>query len=645
MADWDAARELGSLHAEELQIPGKVFRAGDSVYRTTGERLGEGGMGVTYLLERKRPGRPGVSQAVAKLFFEEFLLQVNDDSVAKRHFDHTLQVLGRIKAIEDLHVMPLFAVEPIRDNFLQITPYLGKPFSSLLDEEMSPRRRVALLLQAVRGLRTLHESGILHSDFTPQNILIGDPREHAAVIFDFDLCVDTRSLGELSYLEHYEQRIVGSPEFSVPPELLDPVLLQLPLSPRRDVYAVGAALFSLFTDASVYGPRVSDLPTLLQRIEDGVVRQGESRIQFPDEVPPPVRAVIVRCMERDPNDRFRDATELVLELERVCNMLSVRNKSRFRTTLAYAQAARFARLEDVIERRPDKSVAVDEIQRLQEAMQRYGYVVEKSLGTIKNHPIYAVAPDPALMATGEFPGDNTYRKIVTAIDLDQRADAESFVSQWLGRIKPILDSVRTAHLTALHRVVVDRATNKLLLFSECLDDPRFGTALEDEDLTLHEALGVGIIIASQVAKLHEHGLAHNNVNLSSLLFKAFPDRGEVKPMFVGLVEPSFSQRALARDVRRLAQLVGGLIRPGRIHELAEEDRPSLEALVANLRAIAKAEVAVPDICGLLELLYDGLTLTDENFGVVVRHGGDPAQYAHVLIRHSLYLRLWIDQRP
>jgi len=635
---------VSSLYAEELLIPGEVFRAGDSLYRTTGERLGEGGMGVTYLLERRRSGKSGSSQAVAKLFFEEFLAQVSEDEVARRHFDHTLHVLRRIQRLNDLHVMPMYVAEPIRDNFLQVTPYLGKPFSALLDEEMSPRRRVSLLLQAVRGLRTLHEQGILHSDFTPQNILIGDPREHAAVVFDFDLCVDTRALGERTYLEHYEQRIVGSPEYSVPPELLDPVLVQLPLSPRRDVYAAGTALFSLFTDAPVYGTGISDLPTLLQRIEDGVVRQGDSRIEFPDEVPRPVRAVIARCLERDPADRFRDGTALVVELERVCNMLSVRNKSRFRNTLAYAQAARFARLEDVIEHRPDKSVAVDEIQRVQEAMQRCGYVVEKSLGTIKDHPIYAVAPDPSLVASGEFPGDNPYRKIVTAIDLDKRTDPEAFVARWLRRIKPILDSVRTAHLTALHRVIVDRPTNKLLLFSECLDDPRFGTDLEEEELTLHEALGLGVIIVNQVARLHEHGLAHNNVDLGSLLFKGFPDSGEVKPVFVGLVEPSFEDRALARDVRRLADLVRTLLRPTRIYELAEEKRPPLEALAANLGAIAEGEVSVPDIFGLLDLLYDGLTLIDGNFGVVVRHGGDPAQYAHMLVCHSLYLRLWSNRR-
>ena len=65
--------------------------------------------------------------------------------------------------------------------------------------------------------------------------------------------------------------------------------------------------------------------------------------------------------------------------------------------LAYAQAARFARLEDIIDRRPDKSVGVQEIQRMQVAMQRYGYVLEKSLGTIKGHQIYAVAPDPNLV--------------------------------------------------------------------------------------------------------------------------------------------------------------------------------------------------------------------------------------------------------
>ncbi len=644
VSEWESWRDVSGLTADDFMIPGEVFRVGDHMYRTTGTSVGEGGMGMTFFLDHREPGARRTGRAVAKVFWPEFLVQVDRDPVAHRHFAHTVQVIRRLREISNLHLMPILAAEQIRDNFLQITPYYGKPFSAVIDDAMSPRQRVAVLIQAVRGLRALHDAGIVHCDFTPRNVLIGDPSAHAAVLFDFDLCVDLTVVGERSYHDHYEERIVGAPEYSLPPEIIDPVLLQSPVSPRRDVYAVGTTLYSLFTDASIYGD-VPDLPSLLRRISEGVVRHGVCDIDFPADLPEPVRQVIVRCLERDPAQRYRDAAELVVELERVKNRLSADSKSRFRTTLAYAHAARFVRIKDVIDGRPDASVTSREIRDMQVVLQRFGYLLERSLGRVKGHPIYRARPDPTLVLAGRFVGDNPYPKIVTAIDLGQHADSEAFVAEWLGRIKPILDSVRTAPLTVLDRVAVDRPSGKLLLFSECIDDPRFGTDLEGQELTLHEVLGLGLLVVTQVGRLHAHGLAHNNVNLRSLLFKGFADTGEVQPAFVGLVEPSFAPPALAEDVRRLAEMIHGLIHPARIEAVDPASRPALQALVANLAAIAGGEVEVPDINGLIQLLCDGLTLIEGNFGVILAHGGNPLAFADMMVRHSLYRRLWHGAAP
>jgi serine/threonine protein kinase len=616
-----------------------VFQIGEARYRTTGESVGEGGMGMAYLVERRLPGKEPVA-AVAKVFREEFLAQVYADPPSRRHFEHHLHVLERLREIDDIHVMPVYGLEPICDNQMVLAPFLGQPLIELLAEDrLSHREGVATVLQAVRGLRTLHRHGIVHGDFTPNNILMGDPKEHAAVVFDFDLSVVLDHADESSYLDYYEQRIVGSPLYSIPPEHLDPVLLHSPVSIKKDIYAVGTALFSLFTDAPVYGD-APDLPSLLQRISDGVVRHGISKVEFPSEVPRAIREVINRCLERDPAQRFDDTDELVRHLERAHKQMSARGRSRFRTTLAYGQGIHQITLDDVVSKRKDDSVSGPEIRQMQGIMHRYGYVLEMSLGRVKGHAIYVAAPQATLVAQGRFVGDNAYRKIVTAIDLGAEEDSEQFVADWLGRIKPILDSVRMTHLTALHRVALDRPAQKLLLFSEYLDDPRFGTALLEHELTLHEALGLGVIVVDQVARLHEHGLAHNNVTFESLLFKGFPETGEARPAFVGLVAPSFSVECMAEDVYGLAGIVHSLISLPRVEELPENQRGSIDALRRNLDAIATGAVEVPPIAGLFALICEGLSLIEDNFGVVASSGGDPIRFAHLLVERSLYRRLW-----
>ncbi len=624
----------------EIAADGVVFATHEARYRTMGKPVGEGGMGTAFLLAREDPSTGEVTAAVAKLFREELMAQIAQDPASRRHFDHHLDVLARVEQIDDLHVMPLYASSSVRDNHLLLSPFLGPPLIELLlADELSPRQRVGLVLQAARGLRTLHEHRIVHGDVTPNNILTGDPSARAAVVFDFDLSVVLDLIGGVSYLDHYEERVVGSPQYSIPPEMLDPVLVQRPVSFQRDIYSIGTALYGLFTDVPIYGD-APDLPSLLRRIAEGVVRHGVSRIEFPDDLPMAIRSVIVRCLERDPLDRYADTQELVRDLERAHHQMSAKGRSKYKATLTYGYGQKLLKLNDIFKGRRDDSVGIDEIRRAQTTLARHGYLLEMSLGRVKGHPIYTAAPDPVLLASGRFNEANTYRKIVTIIDLRGKPDPEAFVAEWLGRIKPILDKVRMAHLTALHRVAIDRESHELLLFSEYLDDPRFGTELARHELTLHEALGLGLIIVDQVQRLHEHGLAHNNVTFASLLFKGFPETGEAKPTFVGLVAPSFASDALAEDVHCLAGIVQSLLPTSRLDELPDDRRPSLEALAGNLDALATGSVTVPPIAGLRMLIEDGLTLIEDNFGVVRANGGDPVAFAHMMVRHSLYRRLW-----
>jgi serine/threonine protein kinase len=642
--DWRGAREVASLCGADLETPGVVFHAGGSLYRTTGERVGHGGMGNTWHLDHLRAGNERPVRAVAKVFREEFLFQLSQDPAARAHLEHSKVVLGRLQEIRSLHLLPVLCTQPIVDNHLLITPFAGESLVALvLQDKLSAAERVALLLQALRGLAALHDEHIVHADFTLRNVLVATRPDggRSAILFDYDLCLALDALGQRTYADHYEGRIVGAPEYSVTPEQLDPVLETTPLSTRRDLYAVGTAIYNLFTDASVYGD-AEDLPSLLEQIADGVVRQGERHLEFPSEIPEPVRDVICECLERDPSRRPPDVQAVMRTLGLAQQVLAKTPSAsgRFRQTLGYVQVARSPRLRDIFDQRLDESVTLDDIRGMQASMARHGYLIEKSLGRVAGHAIYLAQPDPTLVATGRFPEANVYRKIVTAIDLRQRPDAETFLATWLGRIVPILEGVRRAFLTALHKVVVDRPSGHLLLFSEHLDDPRFGTDLARADLTLEQSLALAIILASQIARLHDHGLAHNNVNARSLLFKCLRDTGEVRPVLLGLVEPSFAPEALEGDVRRMAELTVSFVRLQRIDDAAPAVRPTLYSLIERLDGVAQGTAEAPPIDRLISAIADGLAAIDENFQVIRHHGGDSLAYAHTLVRHALYHRLW-----
>jgi len=636
--------ELSQLRANILRQPELHFTDGEYTYVTSGKRIGHGGMGSAYLVTRWKGDEPG-QVVVAKTFREEFLLTLRDDDIARRHFDHYDKLLEQLQPLHHENVLPVLLSRPIADNFILVTPLAGSSLMAVLaGQSMSARERVWLLCDALRGLEVLHGRGIVHRDFTLQNILtIGD----RTVVFDFDISVSLSLLGtdQRTYNGYYQGRILGAPEFSIAPELLDDVLGDQPISPAIDVYSVGTALYALFSEESVYGS-VPDLATLLVRIAMGIVHRRESRIRYQPSVPKVLWPIIETCLEREPERRYANATQVLQALEVALERLSEdESHGPTRKTLGYGVTQITSSPEQLFEARSDPSITLDEIKRMEQSVGRYGYFIAEGLGKVKGNPIYLVVPDPELVADGRFPDENHYRKIVTAIDL--RGRPRAFVDTWLGKIFPILRQVRHGYMTALYKVAHDEESQLLLLFSEYVSDPRFGTDLLEHELNLEEVFGLGLLVALSIARLHNQGLAHNNVDARSLVFKGFPDNGRVVPLFLGLVAPSLDPEARGDDVRRLAALLVGLIHQGRIDAL----RPDLRVLVERARtdltdiSAATGGAAGPTIHVLVHLCARALGAIDPNFELVRKHGGDVSAFADLMIRHSLYNKLFMQKKP
>ena len=641
---WGEPRPFEALTAADFEREGVVFEHGDHLFRTLGTRLGQGGMGNVFALERM-----GIHSAVlvtepvvGKTFRPEYLAQLRSDEVTRRDHATTMAALSRIAAISSPGLLPIYLVTPIRDNYLFVSPRkAGTLLEAIARGTLTPRRRVELLVQALGGLTALHDAGLVHRDFTLRNILTDD-RHGRAFLFDFDLALPLDEVARTSYKERYQGRIFGSPGCSVPPESISPNLTDSMITQRLDVYAVGGALFSLFTDRLPYGESV-DMWGLLFRIAEGVVFHGESRVAYPDTVPESLRPVIDRCLEWDPGHRYGSVREVVRDLEpRIAGLTVQRARRPYVSTPRRPTVDRAARLLTLVTGRADEDVSEAEIDAADRAVAAYGYQLEKSLGRVKGYPIFIAAPSPELVALGQFPDANTYPKLVTAIDLQKVEGRDALVADWLGRFLPVLHSVRQGMMPALYRVVHDQPSQHLLLFTEVVNDPRFGTDLERHDLTLAEVMGIGFLIARQVGRLHEHGIAHNNVLPASLLLKGLRETRQVQPAMVGLVGPSLEPGARAEDVRNLAKLVMSWIRPARVEAVEPRLRPRIDNVRNCLATAAFSEGEVPPIDWLVQVLSEGLCVIDANFDILRRNAGDLEAHALLLESLPLYSRLWHD---
>lgn len=648
---WGPARQLAEVRTADLGQPGVVFSHDHYLYRTTGRALGQGGMGQVVVLDRIAEADLGdpderPEPVVGKTFHAQYLYQLRTDEVTRRDHETNLGAIRRLQRLDHPHILPTYVAASIADNHLSVTPLKQHTLLELVSQNaLTPRQRVERLMQALSGLRALHENRIVHRDLTLRNILVDGSSgagPGAAYLFDFDLALSLDDIGPTSYKRHYQGRIFGSPGYSVAPEILDPALMDSAITPRLDVYAIGGALFSLFTDQHVYGD-TEDMWGLLVRISEGVVVGGVSRIDYPKTVPACLRPIIETCLERDPGNRYGSVTLVLGELERCLEKLdgAAREDTFHRVTAVGAKVDSRSRVESVHATRRDETLTKAVIEIVDRALGRFGYQVQRALGRVKGFPIFMATPSPDLLASGQFPDVNTYPKIVTAMNLAQVPDGPALVERWMTRFVPALTAARQGLLTALHKVVHDEWSNHLLLFSEFVDGARFGTDLDDLELELAEALGLAFLAVRQVGRLHEQGVAHNNVRPQALLLKGLKVTREVQPAMVGLVDPSLDPVAMTNDVRNLAHLVHAWLRPGQVESLDPQRRQLIEGLKARLQAMAYDESAAPPgIDELIAHVANGLAAIDANFQVLRRHGGDLRDYVLLLVSHRLYPKLW-----
>jgi serine/threonine protein kinase len=642
---WIENQSVDQMRADDLRREGLVFRHGAHLYRTTGRHLSHGGMGSVFQMER-RADSGAIEQVVGKIFHAQYLYQLRTDDVARRDYQTTLSAIEAIRRIEHPNLLPLYVSERLVDNHLLISPRMADTLLEVVARgDSSPRRRVRLLTQALEGLYALHEQRLIHRDFTLRNILVDGARQRAC-LFDFDLALRLDDVASTTYGAHYQGRIFGSPGFSVAPELVDDVLGTRAITPRLDIYAIGGALFRMFSDSNPHGP-TDDMWGLLMRIGVGLVFNGISHIQYPEALPAPLRPIIERCLERDPGNRFGSVRLVVNELERCLDALDD-DEPDGRSSFDDLEDTEVHPPEHALQRRVRSipgaklpNVTPGFLDLLTTALERYGYRPERSLGQVRSRPIFLAAPIPELVASGQFPYANTYPKIVTAVNLNLASDAQATLDLWFGKYLPVLERVRRGLFTSLYKSIYDEFTGYLLLFSEFVDDPRFGTDLAKHDLSLIEAFGLSFLLVRQIAELHEHGLAHNNVGAASLMLKGVRDSRLVLPSMAGLVEPSTDPRALAGDIRQMAGLILSWLRPGSVESTGQEVRAKLEDLRGRLASIAFNEQATPPgIDELFARVANALSAVDHNFRVLRENRGELQDYVLLQLGHRLYHRLW-----
>ncbi len=277
-----------------------------------GAKLGEGAVSVVHRGTDRELGRP-----VALKFLKDSLLA---HGKVRERFHREAQSLARM---DHPHVVRVHDVGRVDGRLALVMELVeGEPFGRTA---RPLREAVALLEQAARGVHHAHEKGVVHRDLKPDNILVG--RDGAAKVADFGLA----HLAESGPALTHTGSVLGTPMYMAPEQVRG----RHEITPRTDVYALGAILYQVLTGRPPHEAQS------VSEVYDKILRD--------DPVPPrklvptlpwELDAVALRALEKDPARRYPSAFAFAEELRRFLAGEAVEARPVSTLARAWRRAAR-----------------------------------------------------------------------------------------------------------------------------------------------------------------------------------------------------------------------------------------------------------------------------------------------------------------
>jgi len=287
----DSPRESGRIL---WPAPGQVF---GGRYRVE-EPLGNGGMGVVC-----RATHLGLGTSVAiKVIRPD--LAANEEFVRRFLNEARRAALlqsERIARVHDVGQLPTgepFLVMELLDGF-ELGAYLEQ------HGPLDAADAVNIALQLAEGLATAHQAGIVHRDITPANAFLvrrADGR-FAVKILDFGI---SKELAEGTTTLTGAGQSLGSPWYMSPEQMLDASRVD----ERSDLWSLGVVLFEMLAGRRPFGGVT--VPEVCAKV---LTEPAPSLSELRPELPPALEAIVARCLEKDPGDRYPDVASFGAALQ------------------------------------------------------------------------------------------------------------------------------------------------------------------------------------------------------------------------------------------------------------------------------------------------------------------------------------------
>jgi serine/threonine-protein kinase len=255
------------------------------------EEIGHGGMATVY-----RARDTVLDRLVALKVMHPHLRAAAE---ARRRFHREARSVARLRHPRVLEIYD-FSAEGSTEAYLAAELLTGPTLKHWRERqpELPAEVAAALTVEIAKALRAAHAAGVIHRDVKPENVLLHEDRTLKLTDFGIADMLDAQSMTATG-------QILGSPGHMAPEQIEGH-----DCDARTDLFSLGTVLYYLATGQLPFTGR--NPHQVLRRIIDG---EYSDPLRISPGIGGRMRAILVKCLERDPAHRYQTADELIVELE------------------------------------------------------------------------------------------------------------------------------------------------------------------------------------------------------------------------------------------------------------------------------------------------------------------------------------------
>lgn len=259
-------------------------------YRIT-DRIGGGGMALVYRADDLETGRPVAVKILRTQFGgdDDFVRRFRREASSAASLDHpNIVAIYDVGQEDDVYYIVMELVEG--PNLKQRIQEMGS---------LSVPEATSVALQITDALEHAHERRIIHRDIKPHNIMITADGQVKVTDFGIARATTTNTMTHTG-------SIIGSAHYFSPE-----MARGAPAGEKSDIYSLGVVLYEMLTGVLPFQGD-SPISVALKHVQEDVIPPGLLEPSIPVEL----EEIVVKALEKDPQDRFPSVAAMHAALER-----------------------------------------------------------------------------------------------------------------------------------------------------------------------------------------------------------------------------------------------------------------------------------------------------------------------------------------